>query len=154
MWAGFSTHPGVPTKSASFNCIPVSYFCQFKQTICEPFCHWVKGFWLPEATRRPLGYTLLKYLRECDIKCFRECGSRESIPDSEMLIITGTGYSDPVEPSYTSNFGVLLGGTYFLCASSSQASCSLCKVQEQRGRQIFLLLLAGSFPNVSFLQAC
>ena len=104
MRAGFSTHPGVPTNSASFNCIPLSYFCQFKQTICEPFCHWVEGFWLPEATRRPFGYTLLKCLRECVIRCCRECGNKESIPDSEMFIITGTGYSDPSGSGYAPNF--------------------------------------------------
>ena len=117
MWAGFSTHPGVPTNSASLSCIPMSYFCQFKQTICEPFCHWAKGFWLLDVIRRPLGYTLLKCLRECDIRCFRECGNRESIPDSDMFIITGTGYSDPVGSGYTSN--VAAGGKHILSMCQS-----------------------------------
>ena len=153
MWAGFSTHPGVPTNSASLSCIPMSYFCQFKQTICEPLRHWVKGFWLPDVTRRPLGYTLLKCLRECDIKCFRECGNRESIPDSETFTITGTGYSDPVGPVIDRTL-LLLRGTYFRCASLSQASCFLCRVRDQRGRQIFWLLLADSLPNVLYPRAC
>jgi len=152
MWAGFSTHPDVPTNSASFNCIPMSYFCQFRQTICEPFCHWVKGFWLPEVTRRPLGYTLLRCPRECDIKCFRECGNRESIPDSEMLTITGTGYSDPVG-LVMYRILPLLESAYFGCASPFQVSCFSCKVQEQQGGQIFLLSPADCLSNVFSPQA-
>ncbi len=102
IFRGFKTHPPVPTNIASLifiphqrpackrrktqTCIPVSCFCQFKLTTCDPFRQNRNTFMVLEVIRVPLGNMRRRWFCAWVIRFVRETGRRERMLVSDMLI--------------------------------------------------------------------